>query len=98
MSHTLKLLLKIHFARLRNKIRHETLDAQFGFVADKGTTNVVFTLTMLTERCIEMQKELCLWFINYSKAFHKVRYEDLFQMLNKLDIREKDLRILSNFY
>ena len=86
MSHTLKLLLKIPLARLCNKIRLEISEAQFGFVADKGTTNIIFTMTMLKERCIEMQKDLYLCAIDYSKAFDKVRHEDLFQMLNKLDI------------
>ena len=98
MSHTLKILLKILMARLRNQIRPEISEVQFGFVADKGTTNAIFTMTMLAERCIEMQKDIYLCFIDYSKAFDKVRHEDLFQMLNKLDIDGKDLRILSNLY
>ena len=98
MSHTLKILLKILMARLRNKIRPEISEVQFGFVADKGTTNAIFTMTMVTERCIEMQKDIYLCFIDYSKAFDKVRHEDLFQILNKLDIDGKDLRILSNLY
>ena len=98
MSHTLKILLKILMARLRNKIRPEISEAQFGFVANKGTTNAIFTMTMLTERCIEMQKDLYLCFIDYSKAFDKVRHEDLFQILNALDINGKDLRILSNLH
>ena len=45
---------------------------QFGFVPDKGTRNAIFTLSMLAERCIEMQKDLYLCFIDYSKAFDKV--------------------------
>ena len=98
MSHTLKLLLKILMARIRNKIQPEISETQFGFVKDKGTTNAIFTMTMLTERCIEMQKDLYLCFIDYSKAFDKVRHEDLFNILNKLDIDGKDLRILSNLY
>ena len=98
MSHTLKILLKILMARLRNKIRPEISETQFGFVANKGTTNAIFTMTMLTERCIEMPKDLYLCFIDYSKAFDKLRHEDLFQILNALDIDGKDLRILSNLY
>ena len=45
-----------------------------------------------------MHKDMYLCFIDYSKAFDKVRHEDLFQMLSKLDIDGKDLRILSNLY
>ena len=81
MSHTLKILLKILMARLRNKIRPEISEVQYGFVADKGTTNAIFTMSMTIERCIEMQKDIYLCLIDYLKAFDKVRQEDLFQIL-----------------
>ncbi|GFO05632.1 LINE-1 reverse transcriptase [Plakobranchus ocellatus] len=53
---------------------------------------------MLVERCIEMQKDLHLCFIDYSKAFDKVRHVELFRMLEKLDIDGKDLRVIRNLY
>ena len=56
------------------------------------------TLSMLAERCIEMQKDLYLCFIDYSKAFDKVRHEKLFNILEHLDIDEKDLRVIRNLY
>ncbi|GFR76701.1 RNA-directed DNA polymerase from mobile element jockey-like [Elysia marginata] len=94
MSHTLKLLLKILLTRIRSKIKPEISETQFGFVANKGTTNAIFTMMMLMERCIETQKDLYLCFIDYSKAFDKVRHEELFHILDSLDIDGKDLRIL----
>ncbi|GFS27605.1 SH3 domain-binding protein 2-like [Elysia marginata] len=69
MSHTLKLLLRILLTRIRSKIKPEILETQFGFVANKGTTNAIFTMMMLMERFIETQKDLYLCFIDYSKAF-----------------------------
>ena len=71
---------------------------QFGFVPDKGTRNAIFTLSMLMERCFEVQKDLYICFIDYSKAFDKVKHEKLFEMLNQLDIDGKDLRVLRNLY
>ena len=53
---------------------------------------------MLAERCIEMQKDLYLCFIDYSKAFDKVRHEKLFNILEHLDIDGKDLRVIRNLY
>ncbi|GFO15376.1 retrovirus-related pol polyprotein line-1 [Plakobranchus ocellatus] len=50
------------------------------------------------ERCIERQKDLHLCFIDYSKAFDKVRHVELFRMLEKLDIDGKDLRVIRNLY
>ncbi|GFS25009.1 retrovirus-related Pol polyprotein LINE-1 [Elysia marginata] len=53
---------------------------------------------MLMERCRETQKDLYLCFMDYSKAFGKVRHEELFHILDSLDIDGKDLRILKTLY
>ena len=85
--------------RMRKSLRPEIAKTQFGFVPDKGTRNAIFTLSMLMERCIEVQKDLYICFIiDYSKAFDKVKHEKLFEMLNQLDIDGKDLRVLRNLY
>ncbi|GFO41456.1 endonuclease-reverse transcriptase [Plakobranchus ocellatus] len=65
---------------------------------DKGTRNAISTLSMLIERWIEMQKDLNLCFIDYSKAFDKVRHVELLRMLEKLDIDGKDLKVIRNLY
>ena len=98
MSHLTKVLLRVIMNRMRNKILPEISEAQFGFMADKGTRNAIFALKTLMERSIEVQKDLYLCFIDYSKAFDKVRHSDLFDILNGLDFDGKDLRILRNLY
>ena len=98
MSHLTKVLLRIIMARIRKSLRPEISQLQFGFVPDKSTRNAIFTLSMLAERCIEMQKDLYLCFIDYSKAFDKVRHEKLFNILEHLDIDGKDLRVIRNLY
>ena len=98
MSHLTKVLLRIILARMRKSLRPEISQLQFGFVPDKSTRNAIFNLSMLTERCIEMQKDLYLCFIDYSKAFDKVRLEKLFNILEHLDIDGKDLRVIRNLY
>ena len=37
-------------------------------------------------------------FIDYAKAFDKVKHEDLFEFLQNLDIDGKDLRLIRNLY
>ena len=44
---------------------------------DTGTRNAILVIRMLTERTIEMQKDLYLCFIDYMKAFDKVQREKL---------------------
>ena len=68
----------------------EVAEEQDGFMPDRGTHNDVFMSRMLTERVIEMQNDVYLCFIDYCKAFHRVRHEPLFEMLESLDAESKD--------
>ena len=56
------------------------------------------TLRMISERCIEMKNDIYICFIDYVKAFDKVKLEVLFQQLEQLDINGKDLVLLKNLY
>ena len=82
MSHITRVLLRVLMLRMRKSLRPEIAKTQFGFVPDKGTRNAIFTLSMLMERCFEVQKDLYICFFDYSKAFDKVKHENLFEMLN----------------
>ena len=52
----------------------------------------------LTERAIEIQKDLYLCFIDYTKAFDTLRQEEIMSILDGLNIDGKDLRIVRNIY
>ena len=84
--------------RMRNKIPPEISETQFGFMKDKGSRNAIFSLRTLMERAIEIQKDLYLCFIDYSKAFDKVKHSDLFDILLRDNCDGKDLRVVRNLY
>ena len=72
MCHTLKLLLTVILKRITNKIDIEVGREQAGFRKKSGTREVI------TEKYLEMGKELYACFINYSKAFDTtVNHEQL---------------------
>ena len=98
MSHITKILLKILMASMRNKITPEIAEEQYGFVKDKGTRNAIYMIRTLTERAIEIQKDLYLCFIDYTKAFDKLRHEEIMSILDSLNIDGKDLRIVRTIY
>ncbi len=98
MSHMTKILLRILMQRMKNKVRPEIANAQYGFMEDRGTRNAISTLNRLIERSVEVQKDIFLCFIDYSKAFDKVKHEELFNILQSLDIDGKDLRVIRNLY
>ena len=84
--------------RARKNIKPEIGKEQCGFMKDTGTRNAIFTLRMICERSIEMQKDIYLCFIDYTKAFDKVKHVQLLDMLQDLDIDGKDIRLLRNLY
>ena len=53
--------------RATGKIRLEISEEQYGFMQDKGTRNVIYILRTLEEKAIEMQRDVFLCVIDYSK-------------------------------
>ena len=98
MSHTTIIHLRGLMNRARSKLKPEIPNVQYGFVEDKSTRNAIFIARMISERAIEMQKNLYLCFIDYAKAFDKVKHEQLINMLDFLEIDGKDLRVVRNLY
>jgi len=98
MSHCTKILLKVIMQRNKKKIHDEISEEQYGFMPDKGTRNAVFVLKNIAERAIEVQKDLYLAFIDYKKAFDRVRHDEILDMLNKINMDDKDLRLIQNLY
>lgn len=49
---------------------------------------------MISERAIQMPKDIYLCFIEYAKAFDKVSHNDLLELLGNLDIFGNDFRII----
>lgn len=94
MSHSLKFLLKIILQRIRRKLLPEISEAQYAFMKDRGTRNAIFNIRMLSERSIKHQQDIYLVFIDYKKAFDKVRHKELFNLLQAIQVDDKDLRIL----
>jgi len=65
---------------------------------DTGTRNAIFILRNVCERAIEVNKDLYLCFIDFNKAFDKVRHNKLLNMLQDLDMDGKDIRFVRNLY
>ena len=98
MSHTGKLLRKVITHRIRNKLHPKINECQYGFMPDNGRRNAVFTLKNLRQRAIELKKDLFLCFIDYKKAFDKVKHNEMICMLDQIGIDDKDFRIIQNLY
>ena len=67
MSHIVKIILRIIMLRARRAIKPEIEKEQCEFVEDTSTRNAIFVVRMISERAIEMQKNLYICFIDYTK-------------------------------
>ena len=96
MSQLCKIICRVIMNRIRNKINFEISEEQYGF--RKGTTNAIFNMRMLSERAVEMQKDVYLCFIDYEKAFDTVRHADMLEMLRRIGADSRDIRVIRNLY
>ena len=98
MSHILKLILRIIMPRIRRVIRPEISQTQCGFVADAGTRNAIFMIRLQSEKAMEKQKDLHICFLDYTKAFDRVKHEKILELLQRLDTNGKDIQLIRNLY
>lgn len=98
MNQITKIILRIIMNRIKNKVREQVSWEQYGFLEGKGTANAIFIMRTILEKMIEKQRNVFLCFIDYEKAFDKVKHEELMRMLEGLDIDRKEMRVIRNLY
>ena len=71
---------------------------QYGFRKDKGTRNAILLLRMIMERAIEKQKNMYMCFIDLEKAFDTVKHGLLVDVLRRLGVDDKYIRVIARLY
>ena len=61
-------------------------------------TSAIYTFRTTIERILEVQKDVCLCFIDYTKAFDRVQHDEIITQLPLLKIDRIDLREMKNMY
>ena len=72
ISHTSKVMLKIHQARLQQYVNRELPDVQAGFREGRGTRDQIANIHWIIEKGREFQKNNYFCFIDCAKAFDYV--------------------------
>ena len=85
-------------------------ESQMGFRKGKGTRDAMFQLRMINERVQKLNTEvakkgkiikarkLYLCFVNYQKAFDRVKHDKLLEVMKRAGIPELERRIIINLY
>jgi hypothetical protein len=93
-AHTAKIVAKILRRRIEKKIEDVLGEDQFGFRRGKGNG----MLRIISERTLEIDEELSVCFIDWQKAFDRVNWTKLIQILKKIGIDWRERRMISNLY
>ena len=59
---------------------------QFGFRKGKGTIDAIGLMRIISERELEVKEEMCLCFIDWQKAFDRVDWTKLLEMLRNIGV------------
>ena len=81
ISHAKKILLKIISNRIKQKLEFEINRSQVGFRPGIETRDHIFNFRMMIQKFQEMNHDLHLGFIDYSKAFDSVKHNKLWNCL-----------------
>lgn len=98
MSHLLKIFLKVIHGRIYHKCEEYLSESQFGFRNGFGTREALFGLSVLAQRCRDMSVDLYACFIDFQKAFDRVKHDVLIEILKDIGLDGKDVRIIANLY
>ena len=71
---------------------------QSGFRPGIGTREGIFNLRTILERAIEVQQDVYICFIDYTKAFDRVNHSKLIECLKEVGVDDKDLQIIIKMY
>ena len=89
-----KILARVLLNRLVPSIAEDILpETQCGFRSNRGTTDMVFALRQVQEKCREQNKGLYISFVDLTKAFDTVNREALWHILQRLGCPPKFLEM-----
>jgi hypothetical protein len=73
-------------------------ETQFGFRKGVGTRDAIGVVRMLSERSIEFDNDMYVCFIDFEKAFDRVSWVKMMDVLKKAGIDWRDRRLIRNLY
>ena len=98
ISHASKILLRIILNRINPIIESCLTETQFGFRKGKGTRDGIFLLRVISERMIENQENLFVCYIDYAKAFDRVKHTKLLEVMTEAGIPHHERKLIVELY
>ena len=80
--------------RLENILETEVNKTRAGFRKGRGTRDHIFNLRNIIEKFREIDEDLHICFINYSKAFNRVIHKHLCKTLRDMGIHNNTVKFM----
>ena len=79
-------MLKVLQARLQQYMNRELPDVQAGFRKGRRTRDQTANICWIMKKAREFQKNICIYFIDYAKAFDCVAHNKRWKILQEIGI------------
>ena len=93
-----KVFARVVLKRLQVLAEQVYPESQCSFHANRSTTDLIFSLKQLQEKCREQKQPLFIAFIDLTKAFDLVSKDGLFKIPPKIGCPPKLLSIIRSFH
>lgn len=94
----LKVLCKVILNRLKDKIDATLRRQQAGFRAGRSCIDHIATLRIIIEQINELQQSFYLLFVDYEKAFDRLRHEYIWAALARKGVPDKLINLIKAQY
>jgi hypothetical protein len=98
ISHASKILLKIIAKRIEHKAELIMGNTQFGFRRGCGTREAIGVMRVICERSLEFGNDVFICFVDFEKAFDRVDWVKMLDILKRIGVDWKDRRLVMNLY
>ena len=94
ISHPSKVVLKILLSRLQQQAEQIIKAEQAGFRAGRSTTEQLFSLRILCEKCLQHQQNIYYAFVDSKKAFDRIRLAFLWATMRLHNVNDNLIRTI----
>jgi len=98
IAHTAQIIAKIFRRKIEGKIEDVLGEDQFGFRRGKGTSDATGMMRIIAKRTLEIDEELCIYFVDWQQAFDRVKWTKLMHILTRTGIDWHKRILISKLY
>ena len=98
ICHASKIVLGILKKRITSKADEYVGEDQYGFRRGSGTSEAIAAMRIICERSLEHDQEVNICFVDFEKAFDRIRWDKLMEILKKIGVDWRERRLIKELY